>query len=473
MQEVYLKNFRCFRNEQTARLAPLTLLVGENSTGKTSFLALLRALLYLSEPFTPEQHSLSLFNTPPYDLGSFDEIAHHRGVRGPQSCNFEVGFMTRTIGDMNLIPKDHPLKNHPIELEFTFTEKSKAPAIIRRRVTIGDTWVEFREDSDGTYRMEILTHQGRWTCNLSATQIFRSRVMNYQLPDLLSVTWSRLRDSKAKSGDELFVPLNGSATLSDSMKGELDEFCQLVSVSFGNYLSPWAGAPVRSKPKRTYDPMPLPQDTDSQGGDTPVYLSGLSSDHPDLWNRLKDDLQRFGASSGLFDELSIRHLGDKQVDPFQVQVRKSGSKRHKGPMRNLVDVGYGVSQILPVITDLMQPPGPSPSLFLMQQPEVHLHPMAQAALGSLFCQIASWDRQLIVETHSDHIINRIRMDVRDRSHEQDSTIDTNDLSILYFERSGLDCEIHNLRLDSHGNLEGAPSSYRHFFMEETTRSLGL
>ena len=44
MNEIRLKNFRCFRNEQTARLAPLTLLVGENSTGKTSFMAMVRIL---------------------------------------------------------------------------------------------------------------------------------------------------------------------------------------------------------------------------------------------------------------------------------------------------------------------------------------------------------------------------------------------------------------------------------------------
>ena len=44
MESVTVKNFRCFREEQTARMAPLTLLVGENGMGKTSFLALLRAL---------------------------------------------------------------------------------------------------------------------------------------------------------------------------------------------------------------------------------------------------------------------------------------------------------------------------------------------------------------------------------------------------------------------------------------------
>ncbi len=44
MDQITIKNFRCFRDKQTARLAPLTLLVGENSTGKTSFMALIRAL---------------------------------------------------------------------------------------------------------------------------------------------------------------------------------------------------------------------------------------------------------------------------------------------------------------------------------------------------------------------------------------------------------------------------------------------
>ena len=44
MDQITLKNFRCFREEQTARLAPLTLLVGENSTGKTSVMAMIRAL---------------------------------------------------------------------------------------------------------------------------------------------------------------------------------------------------------------------------------------------------------------------------------------------------------------------------------------------------------------------------------------------------------------------------------------------
>ena len=106
-------------------------------------------------------------------------------------------------------------------------------------------------------------------------------------------------------------------------------------------------------------------------------------------------------------------------------------------------------------------------MFLLQQPEVHLHPSAQAALGSLFCQIAGPERQLVVETHSDHLIDRVRMDVRDGV----GRLKPEDVSILYFERDDLDVRIHSIRLDGEGNVLDAPEGYRRFFVEETARSI--
>ena len=76
-----------------------------------------------------------------------------------------------------------------------------------------------------------------------------------------------------------------------------------------------------------------------------------------------------------------------------------------------MDVGYGVSQILPLLVELLSD---DESIFLLQQPEVHLHPSAQAALGSLFCRSAASGLQLIVETHSDYIVDRILLDIRDK-----------------------------------------------------------
>ena len=87
MDEITLENFRCFHEKQRARLAPLTLLVGENSVGKTSFMALIRALWSISYNLRVPD-----FKESPYDLGSFDEIAHHRGGRGGRADTFKAGY---------------------------------------------------------------------------------------------------------------------------------------------------------------------------------------------------------------------------------------------------------------------------------------------------------------------------------------------------------------------------------------------
>ena len=226
----------------------------------------------------------------------------------------------------------------------------------------------------------------------------------------------------------------------------------------------FAGAPVRSKPRRTYDPSrPTP---DPEGDYVPMYLADVFSRNRRVWQKLKDKLENFGSASGLFDEISIKRLGKRASEPFQIQFRKFMGRR-KGPRHNLIDVGYSVSQSLPVITELLR--DDAPHLFLLQQPEVHLHPRAQAALGSLFCQVAGPFRQLVVETHSDYLLDRVRMEVRDGT----AGLKPEDVSILFFERVDLDVHIHSLEIDKLGNIVNAPDSYGNFFMDETARLLRL
>ncbi len=99
MDEVTVTDFRCFAEKQTAQLAPLTILVGENSTGKTSFMALVRVLWDVAF-----REQLPDFKEPPDDLGSFDEIAHYRGGRGGRALTFEAGF---SMGTTNRVDRPH------------------------------------------------------------------------------------------------------------------------------------------------------------------------------------------------------------------------------------------------------------------------------------------------------------------------------------------------------------------------------
>ena len=453
MEQITLKNFRCFREKQTARLAPLTLLVGDDSTGKTSFMAMIRAMWDVAYGQRAPD-----FKEEPYDLGSFDEIAHYRGGRGAQADTFEAGFKVVP----NAIGKRRPAgaNGQPYEFDVVFGKMGTVPNPVKIRLSNEDVWCELRLEDQSWHAL-----YGTSTGARSSFDAFTNLYNGELNPNFLFDYHSQRRKMTEvrESGPETTI-FQRSEPPDDRDWERIDRLVETHRRGSLNYLGrrPYAGAPVRSRPRRTYDPARW--SPDSEGEYVPMYLAGLYFRDKRNWTRLKEKLESVGQASGLFDEISIKPLGRRDSEPFQVQVRKY-SGRLKGPKRNLIDAGYGVSQVLPVITELLRPDGPS--MFLLQQPEVHLHPSAQAAVGSLFCQVAAPDRQLIVEMHSDHLLDRVRMDVRDGK----TPLNPEDVSILYFERGDLDVHIHSLEIDEEGNILGAPDGYRDFFLEETARSL--
>ncbi|MDE0158919.1 MAG: AAA family ATPase [Candidatus Dadabacteria bacterium] len=449
MRSITLKNFRCFREEQTAKLAPLTLLVGENSTGKTSFMAMIRALWDVAY-----RYQIPDFKEPPYDLGSFDEIAYNRGTRGGQVDTFEAGF---DPNNLIVFKNDATDKVRPYHLNITFAKDGTVPVPVRRRMTCEDLWIEeFLEPKNRDFRFRVGTEKGSWEFKASLDLGSPSDFAHYAVDPFFYTLPEEV---------EGLSPLEGSEKITKKDLERLREFWGFCFTGlFRKADRPYASAPVRSEPKRTYDPARL--SSDPEGDYVPMYLANAYARQRRVWNYLKNELERFGQASGLFDEITVKHLGKTLGSPFQLQVRKFAGRR-KGPWKNLVDVGYGISQVLPVVTELFRQD--AAPLVLLQQPEVHLHPSAQAALGTLFCQIAVRSSQLVVETHSDYIVDRVRMEVRDNN----IPLKPEDVSILFFERKELDVHIHSLRLDEEGNILDVPPNYRNFFMEESRRLWGL
>ena len=146
MSKITLKNYRCFHEEQTGRLAPLTLLVGENSTGKTSFMAMIRAVWDVFYGFR-----IPDFKEEPYDLGSFDEIAHHRGAKGGRADTFSAELEDE--------------KSH--RYEIVFGKKGTIPIPVRRRIADGDTWIEERHEDGRLYIIRVGTCRGVWKKQVS------------------------------------------------------------------------------------------------------------------------------------------------------------------------------------------------------------------------------------------------------------------------------------------------------------------
>ena len=168
-------------------------------------------------------------------------------------------------------------------------------------------------------------------------------------------------------------------------------------------------------------------------------------------------LEHFGKESGLFDSIEVSDIIKDY--PFELRVKYGRLSM------NLANVGYGVSQVLPLIVEFLISKNQT---FAIEQPEVHLHPRAQAAFGSFIHDIVTKNKnRLIIETHSDYLINRFRYIVS-KSHKKINA------QILYFIRDGQGTHVYELPINNKGVLSGDKlSDYMTFFMDEELKMLEI
>ena len=446
-----MRDVRCFGGEQRGRLRPITLLVGENSTGKTTFLGCYGALLRMLARFGTLDELLD-FNQEPFAMGSFRDIVRSRlGPRG-RINEFQIGFALET--QRSGLPYDR--------LTATFREEGSQPTIGCLRFQFGsESFLELQRNDDGgasfrgagraLQKVDASFDQAAAMLPLIMWRIDESGSMHRITgPPGLKPIFEYLRSIRS--------PLRDGERRSSSWRdpGVIANLPELIPI-----------APLRSKPKRTYDPVR--EAASPEGEHIPMLMMRLNRKEKDHWDSLHDDLVEFGGDAGLFSDIKVRRHGRQMSDPFQLQV-----KVRSGPYANIVDVGYGISQSLPILVDIMAVNNRRSRLrrrertFLLQQPEVHLHPRGQAQLASLFIKaFKKRGNRFLIETHSDYIVDRVRISVRQ------GLLKPDDVSILYFEPNGNAVDIHNMGLDDDGNLEGAPPGYREFFLRETDQLLGF
>lgn len=417
--ELIIENIRCFAGKHVFPIKPLTLLTGENSSGKSTFLAALAtAIDPYGFPIRPR------FNQAPYNLGSYDTIATVKGGRGGRSRSFSLGYSEN--GSSSRHATEYVAEYISNEGRIEVAEIVVKSDILQAKMAFPPL------DEGGTIKVTF-SEAGKVT-----------------VLDVPRRPFSNFSNGERSDLDEFFFyTLLRPRTA--SRKSEVDEdLLRRVSTLFRRRESRARGvlsiAPIRTKPKRTYDQVV--EEFTPEGEHIPFVLSSMLSD-PER----REILERFGEESGLFKQIKVKQFGTNTSDPRQVMVSSSG------PPANLIDVGYGVSQVLPIIVQSVL--AASQSWLLLQQPEVHLHPRAQAALGSLFVDLmAKRKKQFVIETHSDYIIDRVRQEVAK------GKIAAKDVGILYFEKTGNYSQVSLVSLDEFGNIVDAPPSYRHFFLQE-------
>jgi predicted ATPase len=144
---------------------------------------------------------------------------------------------------------------------------------------------------------------------------------------------------------------------------------------------------------------------------------------------------------------------DLQVSPLEgvsaVSLRLRSNKRSE--FQRPQNVGFGLTQLFPILVALLAAaPG---DVLLIENPEVHLHPKAQQQIGFLLARVAASGVQILVETHSDHVINGIRLAVKGK------TIQPQDVSVHFFNHSQSTSNPSSPVIDADGRFDCWPEGF--------------
>jgi predicted ATPase len=434
MQVLYIDNFRGFEKTFLS-LKEVNFFVGENSTGKSSLLKLIGIItspgFWRYQPF----NNVSTEN----DLGSFSEIISS-GTSNKEY--FEIGILSQATGADKL---------SVIRLKFIEDYKNTQLPILKE-VSLVNNGFHCQAIIDGSllrYRFDKTTTDASKD---SGTSLLRSWLNDTSLNNkpfykekvefigIITIV-NQLRSLIVKEHPDL-----------DGLNANKVSFT-LNTPSFLEDIAVFA--PIRTDPLKNYSNQTLK--FDPSGKHTPYILNGIIDN-----KEVEDILKRFGEDSGLFDAINIERLSNEQDRNFSFELQVALNNR----VLNIKNVGYGVSQILPIVVEVIA--RPIETWFALQQPEIHLHPRAQAALGDFIFKSNIRDlHRFIIETHSDYIIDRFRIRIN-RAFKQDAPINLGELSqVVFFTRHAGGNKLEAIEIQADGSFpDDQPKEFKAFFVKE-------
>ena len=409
LSSMSLSNFRGFKSEAEIPLAPLTFLVGPNSSGKSSLFAAIALLaqsdIDLRDPLTSDVS----WDGRLVDAGSFFDAVF--GHKTNLTIKIAVELSTSPVSFRPWGARTPVTgRSTPVRLTVGLRKGGKKQLGVVSSISLADVTSGRDLTMDLIPRRprspsKLIVKVGQQTFQMSGAIERSDRASGRQFTKRLKETIraQSKRDRGAAAGWRRIYQL----CTSWAFQGFL---MTIQRVSSG-----------RSSPKRWY---PL------SGGQRSVYEqfpSRFDSVDPTLIgqalgaeSRKKSKVARLERFLGTLDIGS--KLDASPLSPYHSAIRIKDNRT--GVISNLIDVGYGASQIIPVVAACES--GFHGPLFV-EQPEIHLHPRAQGEVADLLID-TSRRRQVFVETHSVHLINRARLAIVKGS------LSARDVLVLYVNR---------------------------------------
>lgn len=429
-----LQSFKSWADTGNIGLKPITGFFGANSSGKTS---LLQALLLLKQTADSSDRGIALHfgdKKALVDLGDFRSVIHQHSEQKELRIDLdwtqtEPLTVTDPKGRGDLVVQDTRLGfSTQVKGENGVGGKSLQLRVPSIEYRIGEIAFGMRRKGDNRKNYELFNRATEF-------QFVRSQGRAWPLPAPVKCYGFP---------DQVRAYYQNAGFLSDFELAFEEQLRRIY------YLGP-----LRAYPERRY--------TWAGGQPSDMGLAGEQAVHAILSSRDRGDtvspghkrkrvtLEQYVADwlkrLGLIAEFRVEAVGEgSQI--FQVKVKKLAG----GPESLITDVGFGVSQILPVVVLCFYVP--EGSTVILEQPEIHLHPAVQANLADVLIDAhRTRGVQVIVESHSEHLLRRLQRRIAEQELSKDDVA-------LYFCAAGLrGSTLTPLDLDLFGNITNWPADF--------------
>lgn len=430
LRNIALRNFKCFEELPQISLGKITLLTGANSTGKSSLMyGILGVLQSRDYPFMLSANGQYI------EMGNFLEMVNKHDGNKKMSisltfvdANLNISYSIKTEWGNNSVGNPHFLSCECSCIYFHFRlidfdgtwkltldyEPTKNPAPIEIKDLLSSISTEDAEQPKYKEVIDFLKY--------SSEAVHVKDVLMGKADDM----WNNI-DNRIKYS--FFFIFREITTLLSQYNNSI------------NYISSF-----RQPAQRIYVEKNVFKGKIASNGEGFIneLLTWKDSD-TDKFSLFVESMKNIG----LLADVEPTRMGDGQ---FKVNIRVHESDE----MVNLSDAGFGISQLMPVIIGDVEL-GNDSTLYI-SQPEVHLHPKAQANFGDYLARQIKLNKRYVIETHSEYLLNRLRLAI------VKGELAENDVKIYYMSQENGETQLSTISFNKSGQIAGAPQDFFDTYM---------
>jgi predicted ATPase len=436
LSSIRLGNFKSWADTGNISLKPITGFFGANSSGKTS---LLQAILLLKQTAESSDRGLPLQfgdKNSLVNLGDFHSVIHRHADENEMtfSLNWQQDEPLVVEDPKGRGKKDTVVENANIAFSTHIRGENGAAGKALKLVVpdfsyrIGNVTFEMRRKTEKPNEFEL-------HCDSDTFEFIRSQGRVWPLPPPAKFYGFP---------DQVRAYYQNASFLAD------------LELAFENQMRQvYYLGPLRAYPERTYTWAGAQPSDMGQTGEQSISAILSSRDRGATMKRgkgkkratLEEYVAEWLQKLGLIAEFRVDAVA-KGSQIFQVKVRKAVS----GPEVLITDVGFGVSQILPVVVLCFYVP--EGSTIILEQPEIHLHPAVQASLADVLIDAYHKRRvQILVESHSEHLLRRLQRRIAEKELSKDA------VAFYFCEAGDRGSKMIPLELDLFGRISNWPQEF--------------